>query len=293
MRIQLILWVFFLAFHWQLIGQGKQKTVDEVLFNNALEYHENNKPDTALIAFKILLDSFPNSKLIARAKYNIAYILKEQGKYEDAKRAFKEVLTKNYNEQDPSGSGAMGEQFALYKHNSCEQLADIYLKEKNFKEAEKYIRLFDKKYPYKHFCGNELGAYQIFKVINYAKLYEGQGQLDKAIKKLLPYVFYDGIAENETLLSELGSLLEKKYQIDDIKKELKLSLATLSIKDTKRRGEYGTISLFGEPVKVYDAILYDFREKDQNIEESFKLDGLEKYRKAITSNKLYKNYGLE
>jgi hypothetical protein len=275
----------------QANGQKKEQTEEQKLFDKAFELHEDEELDSALIVFRQFRTQYPNSELSPRVHYNIGYILNEQGKKDEAKTVFKEVLASNYNEKDPGGRGLMGPQYALYKHFSCEQLADIYITEKNYVEAEKYVRLFDKKYPYEHFCGNELTAYQIFKSRSYAKVYDGQGKTDEAIKQLIPHIFYTGLADDDELIKDLILLLDKRYKTDDIKSELIKSISTLKIIDSKKRGEIATIELYGLKINVNEYALYDLNNPDFEMNE--KLEGQEKYLKAIRTNELFKQYKVE
>jgi hypothetical protein len=275
----------------QANGQKKEKTEEQKLFDKAIELHEDEELDSVLIVFKQFRTQYPNSELSPRVHYNIGYILNEQGKKDEAKTVLKEVLASNYNEKDPGGRGIMGPQYALYKHFSCEQLADIYISEKNYVEAEKYVRLFDKKYPYEHFCGNELTAYQIFKSRSYAKVYDGQGKTDDAIKQLIPHLFYTGLADNDELIGDLILLLDKRYRIDEIKNELKKSITTLRITASKKKGETATIDVYTFKVNVDENGLFSFSNPD--FEANTKLEGREKYLKVIRTNRLFKHYGVE
>lgn len=290
MRLQIIIWTL-LTICIQANGQKKEQTEEQKLFDKAFELHEDEELDSALIVFRQFRTQYPNSELSPRVHYNIGYILNEQGKKDEAKTVFKEVLASNYNEKDPGGRGLMGPQYALYKHFSCEQLADIYITEKNYVEAEKYVRLFDKKYPYEHFCGNELTAYQIFKSRSYAKVYDGQGKTDEAIKQLIPHIFYTGLADDDELIKDLILLLDKRYKTDDIKSELIKSISTLKIIDSKKRGEIATIELYGLKINVNEYALYDLNNPDFEMNE--KLEGQEKYLKAIRTNELFKQYKVE
>jgi tetratricopeptide (TPR) repeat protein len=267
--------------------EEKEPTPEQALFAVGFEYYEDEDLDSSLFVFRQFKNLYPSSSLIPRTEYNIGVILEEQGNLTEAKKVFKRILKSNYNEFDPGGGGLMGSQYALYKHNSCEHLSDIYLEEKNYEEAEKYIRLFDKKYPYRHFCGNELSAYEIFKARYYAKVYDGKGLTEKAIRKLLPFTFYNGLASNETLIGELTALIEKMYTTKQINQAMALAVASLKIKYS-RRDEYADIELFGEKVKVHDGILFDLR--NQDFQTNIYLEGTEKYKKVMSTHPLFQKY---
>jgi hypothetical protein len=290
MRSSLLILTLSFAVNLAASGQRKEQTPDEKLFDKAFEFYNDEELDSALLIFRQFKELYPDSKLFPKAEYNIGYVQKEQGKTEEAKSVFKGILTSDFNEKDPGGSGLMGEQYALYRHFSCEQLADIYIKENNFKEGERYVRMFDKVYPYEHFCGNELTAYQILKARTYAKVYAGQNLIDKAINQLLPFTFYNGLANNDTLVKELTELLEKRYPQDRIKKEIRFSLATLKI-NNPRGDSFATMELFSKTVKVYDEIL--FRNITADYAENIKLDDLTRYKNAILANELFKRYSQD
>ena len=273
-------------------GQKKEKTEDQKLFDKAFELYQDEELDSALLLFRQFQKQFTNSSLLPRVHYNIGYIQQEQGRLTECKEIFLEILQSDYNEKEAGGNGLMGEQYALYKHFSSERLAKIFIDEKNFDEAEKYVRLYDKRYPYEHFCGNELSSYQISRAIDYATVLDGQGKTEEAIKKLLPYIFRNGLADNEALINNLIALLDKRYKTDEIKMELKKSFEIIKIKpSTVKKEEIATIRVFETKIRVYDFDLFDFRRPD--YKENFEITGLEKYRKVMSMNRLYKKYSLD
>ncbi len=272
-------------------SQKKINTEEQKLFDTAVELYNDENIDSALVVFREFKAKYPKSELMPRVHYNIGYILKEQGQTDEAEKVFKDILESKYNDKDPGGHGLMGSQYALYKHYSSEHLADIYLNQKNYVEAEKYIILFDKKHPFKHFGGNEMAAYEIFKARSYAKIYDGQGKVNQAIRELVPHIFYNGLADNSVLIDDLIKLLDKDYQIDDIKNELKKSISTLKIKNSKKEGVQATINLFSINVGVSDEGLFNFSNPD--YEANTKLEGRDKYLKVIRTNGLYKHYDVD
>jgi tetratricopeptide (TPR) repeat protein len=230
------------------------------------------------------MTTFPNSKLIGRAHYNIGYINFQTKNYEKAKEVFLAILNNNYNEKDPNG---LMEQYTLYKHRSCEYLAEICLADSNFKEAKKYIHLFDKRYPYQHFCGNELAAYDIYRARAYARLFEGEQMYTKAMRELLPFTFENGLAHNDNLLIDLVRITKKAYPINYIKPQLEEAMKSLKMK-RKKNEEYGIIRLFGRKVKVLEDQLYALGNPEMT--ENMKLEGIEKFKKVMITNQFFQTF---
>jgi tetratricopeptide (TPR) repeat protein len=260
------------------------ETKDKRLFEEAIDYSYDEIYDSALLYFEKILIDFPKSELRGRAHYNIGYIYFKMKEYDKSKTIFLSILKSDYNEYE---AYSLMEQYTLFKHRSCEYLAEIFLDEGNFKEAEKYVRLFDKKYPYKHFCGNEIAAYEIYRSRCYARVFEGEKSFKKAMDKLLPFLFDWGLASNDKLISDLIRVTDKYCSKDKIKEELEKAKKSLTMK-TNRHAEFGIIELFGKKVKVCDAGIYDIYEPEtyKNLE----LKGIDKYKKAIEMNRYFKEY---
>lgn len=272
-------------------GQGNTNSAEEALFDEAFALLEDENFDAALSGFQQFWREYPDSELIPRVHYNIGYILKLQGRFDEAKNVFKEILAGNYNEKEKGGHGILGPPFALYKHFSCEHLTDIYLAEQNFKEAKRYIRLLDQKYPYEHFCSRERKSFELYKALSYAKVLEGQGKRDAALRQLIPHTFSTGLADNRALLEELLILLEKKYGKEGLESALKQAIRTLNITYSKKKGDIATINLLGYKVTVYEGGMYNFSNPD--LLEDMLLEGRDKFLKIIRKNELFKYCGVE
>jgi tetratricopeptide (TPR) repeat protein len=220
-------------------------TKDELAFEYALSLYEDERLEACALALYEFMAQFPTSPLRGRAHYNLGLLQFQRHHWEAAAAAFKEILAADYNELDPNG---LMEPYALYKHHSGRLLAEISLEQKDYTAAEEYIHLFEHVYPYQHFCGNELTAYDIYLAMMKARLYEGQQKVDKAIRTLVPFVFDNGLASNTELLDLLINILYRHYRPDEIKSELQASLATITLQKGKRAG--ASMVLFGEKVKI-------------------------------------------
>ena len=274
-----ILIVVLIAYTQSAFSQANEKSEDELRFDEIFEVYYEQEYDSALVLFNQFIIEFPNSNLYPRAKYNIGYIYRELGNYDLAIGIFKDIINSNYNDQERFG-GLM-EQYTLYKHRSSKHLAEIYLDRNEYQAAIKYIRMFDKRYRYKHFCGNELYANEIYTASSYGRYYYGIGKPEKAIKRLSQYLFENGLASNVYLVKLLDKILKEKYTSDELDRLLSESKATLTLH--KKRGAY--IEFFGSKVYVDDYSLYAFSNPD--FEENIELSGIEIYNKVIETNPIF------
>jgi hypothetical protein len=235
----------------------KKIALEDSAFHKAMRLYEEDRKLESLLAFYEFISVFPDSEMKPRAHFNTGLISMELKRYKEARAAFAKILESGYNETE---SNSLMEPYALYKHNSARYMAEISLEEKNWQEAEKYIVMFDKEYPYQHFCGNEWAAYDIYKATMYARLYDGKGQIDKAISVLIPESIPGGLASNDYLVIDLISLLNRRYTQTKIYGEFNQSLANLSVKSNSK-GEWAELVLFGEKLKVYSGYFEDSKEK--------------------------------
>jgi hypothetical protein len=259
-------------------AQDQTRSTDQLAFDRAIELFEDEQPQAALLAFTEFRETYPNSPLAPRAHFNIGFLNWHLKNNPAAIMAFQEILEQPYNEQDENN---LMEPYALYKHHSCRYLAEIYLEEKNYDEASQYIYLFDKEYPYQHFCGNEWAAYDMYKAVMYARLYEGENKIEKAVKVLVPHIFANGLASNQEVLEQLIGLLERHFPIEQIKRELQAAYVSLTITE-KRKEKKASLLLYGERVSLDEY----FYEEDSTKE----LSDLARYQALVNSNPLFEKF---
>jgi tetratricopeptide (TPR) repeat protein len=257
-----------------MFAQEEAKTDDEILFEGAIDQFEEEYYSGAAEKFEAFLSKFPKSHLIGRAHYNLALTHLRLRNYYTAKKIFHQVLEKPYNEQDEN---SLMEPYTLYKHHSCRMLAEIALNEKDYEAAEKYIRMFDKVYPYQHFCGNEWSAYNMYKAMMLCKAYEGQGETRKAMQVLLPYIFSDALASNQEILRKLSHLLETNFTAEQNRQEFARAMASLEVKENKREPR-ASIELFGVKIVVEDY----FYDRQSHAKEYF--------HKKVMEHELFKRF---
>ncbi|WKV12132.1 tetratricopeptide repeat protein [Marivirga harenae] len=265
-----------------IFGQETDMRPDQILFDEALDIYYDEEYDSALVKFKQFAEKYPKSPLFPRAKYNIGYILRDLDRDDEAILVFEEILASDFTEKDEAG-GLM-EQYTLYKHRSASHLAEIYLNAKDFEKAEKYIKLFDKKYEYKHFGGNEMMASRLYTAESYAKLYHGQGKTKKAINQLLPYMFDNGLTSNQSIIETLTVVLEEQYSKEELKEIIGNAYESLNIKDE----DNASIKFLGKKIEVLDYSLFAIGNPE--FKENLELNNQEKWQKVIRTHPLFEKY---
>jgi hypothetical protein len=263
-------------------GQNDEKTEGQILFDDILEFYYGKDYDSALLLSHDFLVSQQNSDLLPRVKYNMGYMYLEIGDEVNSIMIFEEILNSKFNDEEDFG-GLM-EQYALYKHRSAKNLAEIYLNRKDYANAIKYIRLFDKKYKYKHFCGNELSANKIFTSYSYARYFNGVGENEKALKVLIPHLFYNGLANNDYLVELLEQVLEESYSKEELTHQIEASKQSLMI-DRKGRA---FIDFCGYRIRVYAESLFSLGNPD--FEKNLDLSQTQLFNKAVETHLLFVKY---
>lgn len=281
---------YLLFFLFAFISVTTYAQKPQELFDQAMEYYRDKEYDSALLIFeKINKKGRGGESLVAKSYYNIGHIYMLKEDYPNAKLIFEAILDGGYNEMDKGGrgEGIMAEPYALYKNNSCKNLAEIALMEKKYTSALDYTRLFDEVYPYQHFCGNEYAANDIYVAYTYARCYDGLGKTKKAIEVLLPQVMYNGLAGNQYLVELAGSLIRKQYSPQEICTELEQAVMNISKKVNKVDGrEYDYYSTFFLGIEIK---ISPYGEEWRNDVKSLKLDELKLYRYNFTNSSFYKN----
>ncbi|XLS27792.1 tetratricopeptide repeat protein [Flavobacteriaceae bacterium M23B6Z8] len=173
--------------------------------------------EVALKYFEELINDYPKSDLIYRALNNAALIYDQLDNTDQAIKYYKKILTSDANDHEKGGigKGIMAEPYALYKNRACKSLAELYLQQKDFDSALKYIRLTEK-YPYKHFCGNEYAANDIYMATLYARSYYGLNEVEKALSYSLPHIFNNSLASNTEIVELTVRILKENKDYEKL-----------------------------------------------------------------------------
>jgi hypothetical protein len=269
-------------------GQSQSEKKIGKLFMKAQQQIEDSLCAEAIETYKqILKMTTDQSTAFSKATYNTGYTYMLLKNDDAAKEIFLDILNGDFNEMDKGGRGfgIMAEPYALYKHNSCENLASIEMRNGDYQAALTYIEMFDKEYPYRHFCGNEMAAFENYKAVMYAKAWCGLKDTLKAIHYLLPYVFYNGLASNRQVVDNIVQLLTAKYSKAFLASELKKAIENLSSKvihEGNYRHTVYTIAFLGTGIEVP----YEYFEPKDTREYAGKTE-LEKRKLSVVDSDFY------
>lgn len=248
----------------------------------AIEIKENilNK---VIRDYEELIKEFPKSKLIFRALNNKGFAELELKNYEKAKESFRKILNSEANDKEKGGigSGIMGEPYANYKNRASKILADLELKDNNYQVALNYLNE-TKKFPYRHFCGNEYAADEIYMAEMYSKCYIGLNQYEKALDILLPNIIENGLANNSELITLTIDTLLKSYKKEELKILFENCFKNVVIEKVKQnKNEYTTYSINFLNRKIQ---LESWNLNDEMTEQERE----KQYQRILTESEFYK-----
>lgn len=246
---------------------------EKIKRNFAIEIRENVL-DKVIENYEELIKEYPKSNLIFRALNNKGFAELKLEDFDKAKETFLKILNSEADDKEKGGigSGLMGEPYANYKNRASKILADLELKNNNYQEAIKYLD-YTKKFPYRHFCGNEYAADEIYMAEMYSKCYIGLGQYEKAYDILLPNIVENGLANNSELVNTAYNALLKNYKKEDLKAQFENSFKNITaVKETRNKNEYTFyyINFLNRKIKLSSWKLSEMlaeTEKDKVIKE--------------------------
>jgi tetratricopeptide (TPR) repeat protein len=217
---------------------------EKIQRNFAIEIKENvlNK---VIRDYEELIKEFPKSKLIFRALNNKGLAELELKDYKNAQVTFQKILKSEANDKEKGGigSGIMGEPYANYKNRASKILANLELKNSNYQEALNYLDE-TKKFPFRHFCGNEYAADEIYMAEMYAKCYLGLNQYEKAYDILLPNIIENGLASNSEIITISIDALLKNYKKEELKIQFENCFKNVFAEKVKsNKNEYTTYNI--------------------------------------------------
>lgn len=210
------------------IEKDLTKEIREDILNKVIDGYEE------------LIKEFPKSKFIFRALNNKGHAEFQLNDTDKAKETFLKVLNSgaNDNEKGGAGSGIMAEPYAMYKNTACKILAEIEMKNKNYREAISYLDL-TKKFPYSHFCGNAYAAEEIYMATMYSECYLGLNEYEKAYDILLPNIIENGLARNDHLVKTAFDAFLKNHTKEELKVQFENAFQNIiTERETRNKEEY-------------------------------------------------------
>lgn len=173
---------------------------------------KDNILERSLEYFNEMIELYPKSKLFYMALNNKAQIEFELKDFTAARETYLAILHSKANDKDFGGigSGIMIEPYANYKNRAARRLSVIEYNLKNYKKSIEYLDL-TKKYPYLHFCGNEIASDKIYMATRYALNYIALNDRKTALTYLLPQIMETGLASNTELVLLAVKTFKEEY----------------------------------------------------------------------------------
>ncbi len=240
--------------------------------------HSPSKEDSVFCKKQSKLITAEPSKRNYVKYYSLACSLWELGRQAEAEKMFLKIMDSSqpfyvgtyYHSSDIPGdtttnSYGYGSYTSNYKNYACRYLSKIYIEEKKFDQALKYIELADKKYIAEQGCGTGYMWYRQEIDGLYGLSYEGLERYDSTINMFLPNCFYRNNATLVRALKKVYSPAEIAANLEIAEKSVicvadtfqSSSFTTLnygekneSTIETKYTSGKGTITLFGRQIEL-------------------------------------------
>lgn len=222
-----------LSIDWELKRLDTLKQDEKVKYV-ILKNKKEEILELALDQFGKVIQDYPNSELYHKTLYNLAHISSLLEYEEDEIKYLEMILNSNANDRENSGrSGIMANPYANFKNEASNKLTEIYIKKGEFETALEYKKINDK-YPLQHFCGNAFAADEIYNAKQYAKIYIGLGDNEKALGYLLPHIFNNGLASNSSLVELTINFLKNNYSQEKLRTDFENSTKNIYSKIEKK-----------------------------------------------------------
>lgn len=207
---------------------GQKLTDDQEAYNEGLRLLDEREYPDALRLFDNIVQKYPSSLSAAKAQFYVGYTAQKLNNLEKAKKAFLDVVNAGNAEIKRESKDA--DDPYPSKHWSARYLADMSIENQEWSEAERYIRMFDKDFPYQFCCDQSRYSYEIEKASMYARLHEGQGKIVDAINDFLPLALDSRAADYNRAVDRLSALLERNFSNEKVIAELEAALAGIDKK---------------------------------------------------------------
>lgn len=237
-----------LSIDWELQRLDTLKQNEKVKYD-ILKNEKEEILELALDQFGKMIQDYPDSKLYHKSLYNLAQISSLLNYEEDEIKYLEMILNSNANDKENSGrSGLMSNPYANFKNEASNRLTEIYIQKEEFETALKYKKI-NKKYPLQHFCGNAFAADEIYNAKQYARIYIGLGENEKALNYLLPHIFNNGLANNSSLVELTINFLKDNYSQEKLITDFKESSKNIYSK-VEKNGDYKRTNYY---IKYFDS----------------------------------------
>jgi tetratricopeptide (TPR) repeat protein len=222
--------------------------------------HDPSKADKATCKKHARLITAEPTQQNHKFYFGLACALWELNRLSEAEHLFLKIINSQkpyytrtfYYASDISGDHKMntygyGSYTTNYKNYACRYLAKIYIEEKKFDPALKYIELADKIYTAEQNCGTGYAIYRSEIDGLYGLCYEGLESNKRIIERFLPTCFNWGFSSSNGVLVRA---LKKIYPSAEIDEQLKIAESSIvCVADTFQSSSF-TYEHYGEKNEI-------------------------------------------
>ncbi len=269
-----------LFFFTGLTSYGQELTDKEAFFNILRTYRPEDpiRLESTNKALQHFIITKPASDCKIMSLFYLAEIAKLLDKTDSASLLYSQVLSMTV----PDSIDWMN-----CRNNSTKRLAEICINRKDYCSALNYLDLAGTTFPPRFSCGTAHMEDNLKITILYSRCYSGQGYYQQAIARLAPYMFANGFARNDKLVTELYNTWLKVYTREEIKNEFAgLQEKVFIYKEVIREYVFlrPKIKIFDQEVEipVYDYNLERITEQQQIQTSIKKIESSEIYKLATT-----------
>lgn len=196
--------------------------VDHSGFYAAIKLMESLKYGEASRSFYEYYEKYPDvDQNSSKALFYAGECAYRNNEFSRAKRIFIELVDKEFKNENANHYLPQQKPSHVVKNEACTYLAKLFIADKDFTTALKYIELHQKIYTKQSFCGN-CSAYDEFNSeLLYADCMIGLGRKEEASQLLLQYLFNPiGFTDFSAAADRMVPLLQEKYDRDYLRNEL-------------------------------------------------------------------------
>ena len=259
------------------------------LLNTGLEYYEEEKLDSAIIIWKLIVENYPDtSSCYGRSFNNIPIVYAQLEDTIQAKNWYQKIIDSKLNDLD-EGDGLMSP-YANYKHNACLRMALLLKEENKIEESFRYIKLAETKFPYQTFSATSFEKRAVSIAFDKVELWKLKSDSKKALLVMLEKILDNDVFFRKTdaasftnvdfyakLIEEIKPMIQEQYGFVEFEKNLKDAINRLEVKKVR----------IGEKKKRAKVATFIFDGKEFTIGSSNKKYNKKKFKEKLNNNRVF------
>lgn len=172
---------------------------------------------------------------------------------------------------------------ANYRRSAATRLAEIFIANQNYSAALNYLDIAKHKFIPRFDCGNARIEDDMKMKVLYSSCYIGQGNYNKAIDTLAPYMFVGWYGDNTIVIDKLYEAYQKIHTKEKIKNEFLNAEKSLVIKQE----QYYSYSYFQPTTKIFGKEI-KFQDFNYDLNKLTEQERKEKCMETIRQSAMYK-----